>query len=68
MELKAWPHDSENHMKCDDFRDLSSCFDQPHTHRTKHIINSPWIILAWGTNSRKLSNREMWQKWNNHCC
>jgi len=56
ISLKAWPYDRENHTKsCDDFRELSSCFDQPHTRWTKHIINSPWMSLARGTNSRKLS-------------
>jgi len=39
--IKAWPHDRENHTKlCDDFRKLSSRYDQPHTRRMKHIINS----------------------------
>jgi len=58
---KAWPHDRENHTKsCDYFGELSLCFDQPHTRLTKHIINSPRMSLARGTNSRKLPNREAW--------
>jgi len=40
--VKAWPHAHENHTKpCDYFRELSSRYDQPHTRRTKHVINSP---------------------------
>jgi len=26
------------------------------------------MSFARGTNSRKLSNRETWKKWNNYCC
>jgi len=37
-ELKAWPHNGDNHTKsCDNLCELSSCFDQPHTRRTKNI-------------------------------
>jgi len=34
---------------CDNFHELSSCYDQPHTRRTKHIINSLWMSLARDT-------------------
>jgi len=37
---------------CDDFRESSSHYDQPHTRRTKHIINSPWMSLVRDTNSK----------------
>jgi len=36
--LKTWPHARENHRQsCDDFHELSSHYDQPHTRQRKHI-------------------------------
>jgi len=36
--FKTWPYDSENQTEsCDDFGELSSRYDQPHTRRTKNI-------------------------------